>query len=900
MQPDNAWREISESLDVALGLDPDARAAWLDDLQSTRAALAAELRRLLERRESMEAAGFLVGAGLPGELLGSAPRALVGARLGPWTIEEEIGRGGMGSVWRAGRNDGRYQGFAAIKFLNLGALGRDGEQRFRREGLLLGRLNHPNIARLLDAGVHGDAHQPYLVLEYVDGLPIDSWCEARQLGARGRVALFLDVLLAVAHAHSHLIIHRDLKPSNILATAAGEIKLLDFGIARLATGDEAAPQTHSSTVGMTPQYAAPEQILGEAITTRTDVYALGLVLFRLLTGRHAIDAEGVSGPALMRRALECETPAMSASVVSRSIDSSDLQGDLDNIVAKALRKPSQERYASVGALADDLERWLRDEPVTARPDTVTYRVGKFVRRHRGGVAVTALSALALISATGITTQQMLEARRQRNEAVLQSRRADAQSEFMNGLFSSPPPRTGAPLDSSWQLALGVELIESQYADFDPAFAGRMLVQLAGEFRGQMNTGKAIEIFNRAFELGRVSGDPQLHVLARCGATYALARGGQHEAAAKALVEARQLLASIEASPFELRVACLQAGAALAGRTQHSDVALRELEQARLLIEQGGTTHRSSYTRVLTDIGGLHLENGRMREALQMSELVEATHVRNGRGGTGTRVMAMQNRAVTLSNMGEFLEAARVREEVSKRLLVLDPSQGRAYAFVVNLAVIENRLGSSRQALDRLQGIPEQARLEGNRSWELAARAAQIEALVDLGRLEEARILVDASSVLPGKADPAPSATRALIDQQDARIGIRSGNLAAARAAQQRLLTAATRSEASEHSARSSVWVTLSEVALADGRVQEARRYAIRGLERAERDARGVETSAIVGEALVRLARAERELGDVASALTHLQRAVHCFENGYGPAHRATRGARALVEEIRAT
>jgi tetratricopeptide (TPR) repeat protein len=428
----------------------------------------------------------------------------------------------------------------------------------------------------------------------------------------------------------------------------------------------------------------------------------------------------------------------------------------------------------------------------------------------------------------------------------------------------------------------------------------MLVQLASEFRGQMNTGKAIGIFERAFELGRASGDPRLQALARCGATYALSRGGRQEAAAKALAEARQLLASLEATPLDLRVACLQAGASLAGRTGHEDVALRDLEEARRLIERGGITHRSSYTRILTDIGGLYLEGGRMREALQMSELIEATHVRNGRGGTGTRVMAMQNRAVTLQNMGEVLEAARVREEVSKRLLALDPSQRRAYAFVVNLAVIENRLGASQRALDRLQGIPEQAGLEGNRSWELAARAAQIQALVDLDRLDEARKLVDAAAVEPGGVDPTPTAIRASIDQQDALIGLRRGDLAAARSAQQRLLAAATRSEAGERSVRSPVWVTLSEVALADGQLQDARRYAIRGLARAERDARGSETSANVGEALIRVARAELALGDVASARQHVQRAIRCFENGYGPAHRATQDARAWFEQIRAT
>ncbi len=246
------WRALSEALDHALTLGMQECEAWLARLQESDAPLAARVRPLLGNRARMINEGFLQGAAH--EALDAQPLpALVGTRIGPYVIEAEAGRGGMGSVWRARRVDGHYEGVVAIKFLNLAALDTQGERRFRREGLLLGKLDHPNVARLLDAGVHNATHQPYLVLEFVDGLPIDDYCEQRELGLAARLQLFIDVLQAVAHAHSHLVIHGDLKPSNILVTRTGVVKLLDFGIARLADDDH----TRSSVTPLTPQYAAP-------------------------------------------------------------------------------------------------------------------------------------------------------------------------------------------------------------------------------------------------------------------------------------------------------------------------------------------------------------------------------------------------------------------------------------------------------------------------------------------------------------------------------------------------------------------------------------------------------------------------------------------------------------------
>ena len=369
----------------------------------------------------------------------------------------------MGSVWRARRVDDRFETTVAVKFLHASWIGLQGEQRFRSEGQMLGRLDHPNIARLIDAGLL-DATHPYLVLEYVEGETIDAYCAAKKLNVEARVELFLGVLAAVAHAHSHLIVHRDIKPSNIFVTHSGSVKLLDFGIAKLlddATG--AAALTKSGGTALTPQFAAPEQLLGKAVTTATDVYSLGLVLYVLLTGRHPILAESDSSAQLIHAVLTEDAPQASTVASMPAPWRRSLQGDLDNILGKALKKVPAERYASVGAFADDLKRYLTHEPVKAHADTVTYRLTKFVRRHRGGVLSGVLTVLVLCAATIITFLQKIEVT---GRGTLRSSRRAAQNPRMSSWTScsspmaararrrSRPPRAlnWAPACSSFSIA----------------------------------------------------------------------------------------------------------------------------------------------------------------------------------------------------------------------------------------------------------------------------------------------------------------------------------------------------------------------------------------------------------------------------------------------------------------
>jgi serine/threonine protein kinase len=411
LTPDE-WQALSPHLDQALEMTEDERSVWLSSLQAENPALAYQIEILLCEHRELSEKGFLETNAL--ELPGGP--GLEGQTLGVYTLVSQIGHGGMGTVWLAERNDGRFERRVAVKVLNFALLGKVGEERFKREGHILGRLRHPHIAELIDAGVSLTG-QPFLVLEYVEGDHIDRYCDQHGLDVRARIRLFIDALRAVAQAHDNHIVHRDLKPSNILVRTDGQAKLLDFGIAKLLQSDGQTGEAALTLEGgkaMTPEYASPEQLKGETVTAVTDVYAAGVLLYVLLTGQHPAGAAPRTPAGLVKSILDTEPPRPSG-VVTRTQANEEiaatnakrrattpdklsrlLRGDLDTIVAKALKKNPQERYPSIKAFADDLQRYLGHEPISARPDAITYRAGKFIRRHRSSVTAALLVTLALI------------------------------------------------------------------------------------------------------------------------------------------------------------------------------------------------------------------------------------------------------------------------------------------------------------------------------------------------------------------------------------------------------------------------------------------------------------------------------------------------------------------------
>jgi serine/threonine-protein kinase len=416
----SVWARLEPLLDRALELPPAESANFVEQVRAREPELALELIALLARDDEAERTRFLEPP------LGTS---LAGLELGGWTLERPLGQGGMGSVWLARRSDGQFEGRAAVKLLNLTLMRASGLERFRREGSILARLTHPNIARLLDAGV-SPSGQPYFVLEYVDGVPIDQWAETQGHSIHSRVRLFLRVLDALSHAHASLVIHRDLKPSNIMVTSDGHVKLLDFGIATLldqahGDGDARAPTTLEGRA-LTPEYAAPEQVTGRPSTTAVDIYAAGVLLYVLLGHRHPT-AEG------------CQTTAeVLAALVERQPSPLAL-GDLDTVLGKALAKDSAQRYRTVDEFAEDLSRWLRHEPVRARPPTWRYRARKFVRRNRVQTTAALGIVLAIAAGAALSLSGARRAAAERDRAEAASRESDAVNNFLMQLFEASDP-----------------------------------------------------------------------------------------------------------------------------------------------------------------------------------------------------------------------------------------------------------------------------------------------------------------------------------------------------------------------------------------------------------------------------------------------------------------------------
>jgi non-specific serine/threonine protein kinase/serine/threonine-protein kinase len=383
------WTRVKDLFEGCVGLPEAGRRRFLDQECGAEPAIRAEVESLLGAHD---------GAG--GLFETPAVAAAFPARLGPWAVLGEIGSGGIGRILRARRADGQYEQEAAIKLLRPGLDSAVVSRYFDSERRILAQMNHPNIARLLDAGMTADG-QPYFVMELIAGRPIDEYAESAKLGRRERVALFQKVIRAVQYAHQRLVIHRDLKPANILVTAEGEPKLLDFGVAKVLS-DQPAGEAQTGLY-LTPEYASPEQLRSEPVTTATDVYSLGVILYELVAGRRPYHVKTAAPHELAQAICGQDAPPPTGD-------------DLDNVILKALEKQPERRYATPADLADDLDRYLNGYPVEARKPTLAYRAGRFVRRNKWGVAAAAALLLSLLAGLGGTLWQWRQANLERRQA----------------------------------------------------------------------------------------------------------------------------------------------------------------------------------------------------------------------------------------------------------------------------------------------------------------------------------------------------------------------------------------------------------------------------------------------------------------------------------------------------
>ena len=657
------WQRLNRLLDEALEVPPPDRERWIDDLSKELEALKPRLRALLAHLSGQTPFGTLPkldpGTRTESEAQTRTSLDRAGETVGPYNLLRLIAEGGMGAVWLAERADGILQRPVALK-LPRGVWSRpELLSRMAREREILASLNHPHIARLYDAGLASDG-QPYLALEYVEGRPLDVHARAAGLDIRARLRLFLQVAQAVAHAHARLVVHRDLKPSNILVTGDGEVRLLDFGIAKLLEGGQAheTELTRLSGRALTLAYASPEQVSGEPIGVASDVYSLGVVLYELLTGslpyQPARDSRGAVEEAILNA-----DPAKPSETTVDASSRKVLRSDLDTVVLKALKKKAEERYSTVNAFADDLERWLQGRPVVAQPDSLLYRLRKFVGRNKLAVSAAASILVAILAGAAVAVWQA-------RVALAEKQRAEEVKEFISAIFRDADPYAA----SSGQVPTVLDLLKRARDKIDGSLGERPelrveLLNLVGEsLLSLQENDTAEQVVGQALEVGRRSlgeDDPRtLHARVLMSQVHRF-RGRTEEMRAEldALVPA--LRAKADAS-LELAVALKQqANLAIdVGRYEDAETAAREASE--MAMEVLGPSHpETTKTAMLLALSYLYAK--KPRESAEAAERAYR-HALELHQGNEKHPLVIEVRAVLGRALGEAGNSERAVEELS--------------------------------------------------------------------------------------------------------------------------------------------------------------------------------------------------------------------------------------------
>jgi serine/threonine protein kinase/Flp pilus assembly protein TadD len=700
-------RELFAQVDQLLDLTAAERSCELERLASLQPALHAQIRSILQAADEAEALGFL-----------ESPSTLrVGQRLGNYQVEVPLGEGGMGEVWRARRTDGAYDAPVALKTLHAHLARGAIRERFVREGRILGALSHPGIARLMDAGI-AEGGEVYLVLEFIDGERIDTWCDARGLDLKERVKLFLQVCGAVAYAHMHMVVHRDLKPSNILVTASGEVKLLDFGIAKLISADATQSAAEMTRVGdriLTPDFAAPEQLRGEPVTSASDVYALGVLLYRLLSGCKPYERAASAGvdfeheivhgiPVNPSRA----TPPLDFELAGRATTPRELRrqlsGDLDAIVCKALSKAPAARYPTARALADDLERYLAHDPVEARRGVRWYVLRRVVRRHwLPASAVTAVFLALLLGLAGIAWQARI--------ARIEADKSQAVKNFLLSIFeqnSATNPDSEKARHTTAEQLLDISGIKMLTALSDqPEVRDELLMTLSDLY-------DQLELFKRGEPLARARLDDLL-------------KAGRKPSTQ--LADARLRLG---------RILLMQA---------RYDEGIAQLQESLHVMDRIGETRSPNRAQALLELGrgdyhALPLDDPQTSAHLEAAEQLYATYLPH----EPDRYMAVQMLARVAERRGnfaeaelrykQFLELASMPEFVSRA----PGDAGRASDDLGSFYLAQHRYLEARPLLE--QAVEILTRTQGTDSMDTAdAKAYLGMAMVALNQPQQGEDLV---------------------------------------------------------------------------------------------------------------------------------------------------------------
>jgi serine/threonine-protein kinase len=697
------WSQVERILDQVLDLDDGAAAQTaLVDLCGGDDELRQEVEELLQAcNVDDDLLGRPISDGAPDLLsdledaLGEGPESLAGRRLGPYRLLEVLGRGGMGVVYLAERADKQFEKQVAIKLMPRGLESAEMERRLLTERQILANLQHPNVAHLLDGQVTEEGY-PYLVMEYVDGRPIDEYCREEHLALEERLELFSSVCAAVQYAHQNMVIHRDLKPSNILVTAAGEVKLLDFGIAKLSDPAFQAPAADATVYQpRTPSYASPEQIANRPVSAASDVYSLGVLLFQILTGKSPYDFAGLSPTEI--EAVVTERQSMAP---SEAIDSSEdsgmgtepnrlrrqLQGDLDTIALKALRKTPERRYASAAELAEDIQRYLAGQPIQARPSTWRYRAKKFVRRHRLAVAAAVVIYMLLIVGVAGIAWQGVVAARERDKAQIEARKAERVADFLGGMFeaASPNTRGAGQLTVRELLDIGEERIHRELAD-EPEIRLEMLELIANSYGALDQVDRGIEMMEEVVAERRVEmpGDELglAGALASLGGHYS--GKGDYDRGEALLHEALELFESNDAADLaEAGMGWRNLGVVQSSKGQSQ---LAEVSHRRALNIWRRSGAGQLEAGEMSNLSGVLEALGRTEEALTLKR--EALELLIGHYGREHPVVATvrNNIAYSLHNAGDYETAERLyREALELHERLLGPESPQVADGLTNL------------------------------------------------------------------------------------------------------------------------------------------------------------------------------------------------------------------------
>ncbi|HSW27593.1 MAG TPA: protein kinase [Burkholderiaceae bacterium] len=893
-------KRISALLDVALALPLEQREPWLRTLPPGQQDLVPRLRDLLERA-AVESDDFMDRpVHLAGD--GSDPSDdatdVAGNLVGPYRLIRELGAGGMATVWLAERSDGTLQRQVALKLPRAGwahGLAR----RMVRERDILAALEHPHIARLYDAGVT-EAGRPWLAMELVSGQPIDEHCREHHLGVAPRLRLFLQVADAVAHAHARLIVHRDLKPNNILVTADGEVRLLDFGIAKLLE-EEVAPDANLTQLlgrAVTPDYASPEQVSGRPVGVATDVYSLGIVLYELLTGQRPYKIGKHSVAALEQAITEADVPLASSTAGLDSGLRRALRGDIDTILAKAVKKDPRERYASVEAFAGDIRRHLAGQPVLARPDALGYRLAKFVQRNRGAVVAVVLVFGAVVAGLVGTLSQATraermaeQAERERDTALNELKFAEASEGFMRFILkeTSDKPFTTAEL-----LARADALVDRQYAS-DAALRARMQLVLTDLFAEQRDFTRAQAVLDRARTSAEAAGDATLIAQVDCYQGAQLNAKGQSEAAEPLFARAiARLLAHTPVDKAAL-VECYEQRSSLQMRMERPQAMIDDASEALRLIGTPRPAQVALVRGLRVMQANAYVALGQTPRAVEIYEQEIAAALRLGSGGATLDTALPNNLAVVLGRSGQVLRALRAYE-VGLATTTVD-GEPTDHALAINHARLLVEVGRANEAVPRLErGIAASQRagdplFVGLGRFGLAAAHCELR---DWARCDA--LMNDARATLQPVLPP-DRAIWGTIDVAEARAALARDDLPRAyallRGAMAKYDAAPDRSPG-----RSRALALLARVEARQGELPAAQGHASDAVQAARLIAAGFTTSEWIGSALLAQAIVALAQGDSAAATTMLRDALEQLRDSAGDTAPATREAQALLARLR--